>query len=129
MSTIRQQIADQIKADNAAFVVDTYPRSYPENLRAGGTYVQVYREAIRHTSEDALTVDLKAVVLVAKQDGPKAEDDLEGALDQVLLSVERFPGASWSEATRVVLGDKWNAYEVSVTVGINNAYRTLALNS
>ena len=119
----RDYIADKIKADNSAFIVDRYPREYPDNLSAGKTYVQVFREGVSRAN-DGLKHSLKVGVFVAKQEGNQAENDLEGALDQILLSLESLDGVSWEEAARVVYGGKWNAYEVSVALNTNNAYRT-----
>lgn len=125
---VRTHVADAIKADNPAFVVDPFPKVYPDNLATGRTYVQVYRETLTRAPE-ALGHALKVVVFVAKQGSAQAEDDLEGALDAVLLTIERMDGVQWSEASRVVLADAWNAYEVSVTVSSNNAYRSAILTS
>lgn len=123
--TVRQIIADQIKTDNPNFIVDQYPHSYPDNLGRGRTYVQVTRTSLERTAKD-LVHHMEIVVMVAKQEGDKAEDDLEGSLDDVLLSLERL-GLPWSDATRITLHDKWNAYAVSVDVPSDNIYKTAVL--
>ena len=122
----RDYIADKLKADHPDFVVDRYPRSGPENLARGRTYVQVYRTNVSRSAE-GLTHDLEIVVIVAKQVSNQAEIDLEGALDDVLVSLEDLDGVTWSAANRDIFLEQYGCYTITASLVTNNAYRTAVL--
>lgn len=129
MSTVREQIAEQIRADNPTFIVDAFPTSLPENMAAKGlkkTYVQVFRESLEPTNNGtSLLHSLKVTVFVAKQHTEIAENDLDEALDLVLLSLERLAGIVYTSAIRDVLQDKYNVYEISVSCTSQNVYKNI----
>ena len=124
--TVREQVADAIKADNAAFIVKAAPVSLPENLAAGKTYISVYRDSLDY-SPGSLTHNLKIVLIVAKQGTEAAETDLDGALDAVLLSIEAMPGVNWSTATRSTFAEKWQGYEIAASAASPNVYKSQLL--
>jgi hypothetical protein len=129
MSTVREQIAAQIRADNGTFIVQGFPTGLPENMAGKGpkkTYVQVYRENLAPANNGtSLIHTLKVTVIVSKQNTEEAETDLEAALDLVLLSLERLAGIVYTSVDRVVLQDKYNAYEISVSCTSPNVYKNL----
>lgn len=124
--TVRDDIEAQIKADNPNFIVKKFPDLYPENLGQGRTYVQIYRTDLEKGSPK-LTHAMKVTVIVALQDGNAAEDALEGALDQVLLSLQRMQTVNWTKASRAVVANKWNAYEIDVTAISADPYKAQVL--
>ncbi|RNL52736.1 hypothetical protein [Arthrobacter oryzae] len=96
MTTHRQIIADQLKADNPGFIVKAFAASAPDNLGKGKAQVSVYRDSLR-PNQNSLDSTLKVQVIANAGSTIAAEDDLDAALDQVILSLERIPGVNWTE--------------------------------
>jgi hypothetical protein len=124
LSTHRQIIADQIKADNPDFIVKAFPASAPDNLGKGKAQVSVYRESLKpnqNSLESSLAIEImtNAGITIA------AEDDLDSVLDQVILSIERIPGVLWTDAARTDFEDKYFGYKVTVTLSSPNVYKTI----
>jgi len=124
MSTHRQIIADQIKADNPQFAVVAFPNSAPTTVRTGSAYVSVFRESIK-PNQNSLESSLKVQVICNAGTTIASEDDLDAALDQVILSIERIPGVLWTEATRAVFDEKYFGYELAVTLSSPNVYKNI----
>lgn len=124
MSTHRQIIADQVKADSPDFIVKAFPASAPDNLGKGKAQVSVYRESIKpnqNSLESSLTVEImtNAGTTIA------AEDELDTVLDQVIFSIERIPGVLWTDATRTNFDEKFFGYKVTVTLASPNVYKSI----
>lgn len=125
MSAVREKIADQIKADNSAYIVKAFPASPPDNLGAGKVQVTVFRSTLT-PEKNNLTHDLEIVVITGASNITLAsEDALDAALDQILLSLERIPGVLWTSASREVFEEKFNGYKVTVQTQSPNVYKTL----
>lgn len=124
MSTHRQLIADQILADNPDFIVKAFPASAPTALGKGKAQISVFRESIK-PNQNSLESSLKIQVVCNAGYTIAAEDDLDAALDQVILSIERFPGVTWTEATRAVFDEKYFGYELTVTLSSPNVYKSI----
>lgn len=124
MTTQRELIADQIKADNSGFIVKAFLASAPDNLGAGKTFVSVYRESIK-PNQNNLEMDFSIEVMTPAGSTIAAEDALDVALDSVLLSLERIPGVLWSEAARTNFEDKYFGYKLSVSLTSPNVYKTI----
>jgi hypothetical protein len=127
MTTQRQLIADQIKRDNPGFTVKAFGAGAPDNLGAGKTFVQVYRESIK-PDQNNLQMDFFIEVMTPAGTTIAAEDALDVALDSVLLSLERIPGVLWSEAARTNFDDKYFGYKLSVNLTSPNVYKTIVRN-
>lgn len=125
MSTVRQIVADQIKADNPEFIVKGFPTTALDRIPAGKTSVQVYRDRLEPASNGtSLSHSLKIIVMVAKQGTEQAETDLEEALDLVLLSLERSRTVIYSSVDRDVVDDM-HLYVISAAASTTNHYKNL----
>ena len=124
MTTHRQIIADQIKADNPDFIVKAFPVQAPDNLGKGKPQVIVYRESIK-PNQNSLESTLKVQVICNAGYTIAAEDELDAALDQVILSIERIGGVLWTEATRAEFDEKYFGYELAVTLSSPNVYKSI----
>lgn len=124
MTTQRELIANQIKADNPAFAVKAFLASAPDGLGAGKTFVSVYRESIK-PNQNNLEMDFSIEVMTPQGTTVAAEDALDVALDSVLLSLERIPGVLWSEAVRTNFDDKYFGYKLSVNLTSPNVYKSI----
>lgn len=129
MSTVREQVADQIKTDNALYNVYPFPKSAPDNLGKTKVQVSVYRSDLQTLSENpnALQHNLIIEVLVGQTVGDKAEDALDDALDNVLLSLQRIQGAQWSTAERTVFDEKYIGYKINASAYSDNVYQSIVL--
>ena len=116
MTSIREQIADKIRADAqaAGILLDVYPFGYdPEELRRPA--VAVFRETVAQepaSLEHGFIIQVFGVQGVATQ---KTEDALDTLLDAVLVSLRRLDVVAFKEAKRQVLGDQFQGWEITVT--------------
>lgn len=124
MSGVATQIATQISDDNPTFTVRDYGAPLPENLGAGAVLVQVYRITLApHAQANVLTHTCRVELVVGSKDPAQAEASLEDALDEVLLSLQRMPGISWSTAERSVFNESMNGWTVTCSADSKNIYR------
>ena len=124
MSTVRGQVAAQITADNPAYIVKAFPAEGSVEVPAKKVQVNVYREALT-PDQNRLTHSLTVDVITGSGYSEVLEDQLEAALDQVLLSLERIPGIVWSTADRSVFGEKLNGYKIAVSCTSANFYKSI----
>lgn len=111
----RQDVTAQIKADNPSFLVHPFPLSAPENIPAGKVWVNVYRERFEVADNNSqITHFLKVLIVTPKRGTAAAEDELDNAIDAVMLSLEKMRDVYWQEAQRTIVGEKWDGYEVSL---------------
>lgn len=124
----RKDVAAKIKADNPTFIVHNFPVSAPENISAGKTVVHVYRESFAvNDSNSQITHFLKCIVITPKKGTAVAEDELDAAVDKVMLSLERLNDVYWQEATRDVINDQWEAYTISLQAIRPQTYKSQIL--
>lgn len=124
--TVRAQVAAHIKADlTANYVVRDYPVASPDNISANKVHVSVYRTELSVTAQ-ALTHTLEIDVLVGGTNGP-AEDNLDDALDDVLLSLQRMDGVTATSAQRMVFGESFIGYKIAADVASTNVYRAAVI--
>ncbi len=127
MSTPRQQVAEQIAADNPTWVVLPYP-SIPGQVARGKPVCSIWRSELapavpRQGLTHALTVNLYGPTT-----GKAAEDELDDYLDALLLSVERLPGFKFERATRQQFqNDTLSGWQLELTATSENVYRALIL--
>lgn len=128
MATPRTTVADQIKLDNATFIVADYP-TLPENLGKARVHVAVWRTDIKSVPEtpNVLEHPLTIQVVVPVTSGAIAESAADDALDAVLLSLQRIEGLSWSTAERSNFDDAFVGYQITASVFSSNIYRTAVL--
>lgn len=129
MATPRTTIANAIKADNATYIVCDYP-DLPENIPSGKAHVSVYRTDIKAAPNTPNVLEhlLNIQVLIPVTSGAAAENAADEALDNILLSLQRLEGVSWSTAERANFGDNaFIGYQITASIFSTNVYRTSVL--
>jgi hypothetical protein len=125
--TVREEIAAKIKADNASYSVHAFPVSPPENLAANKVFVSVYRESMTNAPQlAAVTQSLKLQVITAKTGTAIAENELEDALFEVLVSIASLNYVKWTTAERAIFAEKFIGYEVALEANTENIYKPSA---
>lgn len=117
----RQLIAQQIKADHDRMLV--CPWVYlPEQVTPGHPVVAVYRERMLRQGT-VLEHQLKLDLFISLTDGDEAEAEAEDALDDVLLSLQRIEGCTWSDVQRVTFGGDFAGYTVTASMHSTDIYK------
>lgn len=130
MSTPRKAVAAQIKADNPTFIVHDFPVSPPEGIPAGKVFVNVFRESFSvNDSNSQITHFLKVNIAIAKKMTSAAEDELDAAVDALMLSLEKLNDVYWQDATRDILGGNWESYTISLQAIRPQVYKSQLLTS
>jgi hypothetical protein len=121
----RKDVVAQIKADNPTFTVHDYPATAPLNLANGKVWVSVYREAFEvNGNATSITHNLKALIITSKSSSTKAEDELDAAVDKLMLSLERLPDVYWQDAKRTIVAEKFDGYEITLTAVRQQIYKS-----
>lgn len=121
MSSVREMIGTQISTDNPTYFVKTELASAPDNL--SGTRVHVFRSGLSK-SASSLTHECTVEVMIGKLN----EDELDDALDNILLSLQRIEGLDWSAVNRRIFDEKYHGYEITCSANSANVYRSAILN-
>lgn len=115
LPTARQQLAAKIELDNPSITAYPYIMQ-PENVTLGRPVASVYRSTLANaTQSNVLRHDVTIDLFVALTDGAEAEAEAEDALDAVLLTLQRTPGVTWSEARRVNFGEAFAGYTITAS--------------
>ena len=126
--SVRQEVADKLSADNPTFMVKAHPVSAPDGIPAGKVWVNVYRESFVVADSDGyITHNLKVSVAISKANSDAAENELDAALDAVLHSLQPMPDVYWQEATRIILAEKYDAYEITLQAVRPHVYKSALL--
>lgn len=130
MATPRTTIKNAIKADNPAFIVDSYP-NLPDHLGKGKVHVSVWRTDLKTYPQqpNALEHSLNIQIAIPLTTGDTAEDAADEAIDAVLLSLQRIEHLSWSTAERVSFDEAFIGYKITASATSINPYRTAVLES
>lgn len=127
MSTLREQVAAQIAADNPTWKVWAYPDA-PTNVAAGVPVVSVWREVMNaHPDSPALALEhgLKINLYLSKTAGTAAELECDNALDAVMFSLQKMPNLRFVKATREAFRDGTLAgWQLEAAGTSKNPYRT-----
>lgn len=124
----RKEVAAKIKADNPTFIVHNYPVAAPENIPTGKIFVSVYRDGFTvNDSNSQITHNLKALVVIPKQGTAIAEDELDAAVDKVMLSLEALSDVFWQGAVRTVVAEKFEGYEITLQALRPQVYKSQLL--
>ena len=124
----RQDVAASLKADNPTFLVHEYPKSAPDNVPAGKVWINVYRESFSvNDSNSQITHFLKVLVITPKSDSAVAENELDAAVDKVMISLEKLSDVYWQEAQRTIIADKYQGYEISLEAIRPQVYKSQIL--
>lgn len=105
MSTPRQILADQIIEDHTLKGYKVYPYPYfPSEVRK--PVIAVWRTDLSPNAESPnfLVHPLLVQIYGGKTVGEAVEDELEAALDDVMLSLQRVEGITFDGAERTVFG-------------------------
>lgn len=115
LPTARQQIAAKIMEDHAG--ITAYPWvMQPEQVTLGKPVASVYRDTLANQAQaNVLRHDVTIDLYIGLTDGAEAEAEAEDALDQVLTTLQRMPGVTWTEAKRVTFGTDFAGYSISAS--------------
>lgn len=123
--TPRQFLADHFREQHPGWDVRDWPAA-PQRLGKGDVMLSIWRSDLR-PSQTVLGLEHELTIHVY---GPKAtysaetEAELDDLIDEVLLTVERFPGAHFNSAARRNFeDDAFTGFEVMVTMISGNHYR------
>lgn len=126
--SVRSEVAAKLKADNPTFTVKAHPVSAPDAIPTGKVWINVYRESFKVADSNGyITHNLKVSVAIPKTNSEAAENELDAAVDAVMLSLESMNDVFWQEATRNILGDKFEAYEISLQAVRPQIYKSQLL--
>lgn len=124
----RKDVAAKIAADNPTFIVHNFPVSAPENIPTGKVFVSVYRDGFSVNDQNSqITHNLKALVVIPKKGTAIAEDELDAAVDKVMLALEALKDVFWQSAERTVVADTWEGYEISLQAIRPQVYKSQLL--
>jgi hypothetical protein len=126
----RKDVAAKIRTDNPTFIVHDFPVSAPENIPTGKVFVSVYRDGFSvDNSNSQITHTLKCLVVIPKKGTAAAEDELDAAVDKVMLSLEAMRDVYWQTADRTVVAETWEGYEISLQAVRAQVYKSQILSS
>lgn len=98
--TARGYVADQVKADQARWIVHPYPMT-PDNVTKDRPVVSVWRgDLVPGSSAFNLRHNLTIHLYGAKTAKGAAETELDGLLDELMLSLQRLALFTWTNAER-----------------------------
>ena len=122
--TVRELIAEQIKADSPTYVVKPYAAAKPEVEKPT---VYVYRETLTNSPQTASVMsELKVALMVPGLPSVANENALEDFLYDVLVSINALNFTQWSKAERTTFFESYSGYEISVQANTENIYKPSA---
>ena len=123
--TPRQQLAEQFRTDHPGWLVSDFP-DVPKQVVKGRPVVSVWRsELVPASNRTNLTHEITINGYGAKTVGAGAEDELDDLLDDLLLSLERFPGFILTRASRQSFAkDSIAGWQITGSVLSPNVYRS-----
>lgn len=129
MSTPRQQLAAQFKADHPEWVVNAYPMT-PSRVTPNKPVISVFRTDIAVAANvQALEHTLTIHAYGAKVVDAAAEDEQDNLIDGIMLSLERFKGFKLGKASRAAFNENTIAgWEITGTCLSANVYRATVQN-
>ena len=124
MTTARGMIADQIRQDHTSWDVRAYGY-LPGNVSLKKPVVAVWRTDLRPGSSSlkmahALTINLYG----SKTAGEDVEEELDGLLDDLMLSLQRVDQFRFTEAARTTWG-QLSGWQVTGAMEPDNPYPSI----
>jgi hypothetical protein len=120
VSTPRQQLAAQLRTDNAGWDVYEWPAKLTELRKPTAV---VYRTALAPVT-GGLSHDLDLEVYGLRSDsGPETEDALDNLLDAAMLSLQRLPGVAVVKATRTTFADVFQGWALELRWTSSDIYK------
>ncbi|MFF2842702.1 hypothetical protein [Paenarthrobacter sp. NPDC057981] len=119
--TVRETIAEQIKADSPEYVVKAFSAAKPEINKPT---VFVWRENLTNSPQTAsVTHDLRVALMVPGPQTEAKENELEDLLHAVLVSINSLTFTQWDNCDRATFFDNWIGYEITVIANTDNIYK------
>lgn len=118
----RVLVANRIKADNEEF--DVRPYGYvPANVKGTKHVVSVWRTDLTPAATSLnLVHDLTVNAYGSKTAGEDVEEELDGLLDLVMLSLQRLPGFTFRSASRTVWTGNISGWQITGQMESANVY-------
>ena len=126
MATPRTTIADQLRADHPDHKVYAYPYA-PSEVRAN--VIAVWRTDVNPHPNSAnylrhsLTINAYGAATLEE----RAEAELDDLLDDILLSLQRVDGVTFTSAERTVYAESFQGWTVKATADSPNVYKSTVL--
>lgn len=125
--TARGEVAQQIKTDQPAWTVEAWPY-LPTQVGKGKIIVAVWRSDLNPAPDDFLAHEVTINLYGAKAAEEAAETELDGALDEVLLSLQRLDFVTFKTATRQEFdGGVIAGWQITATLITTNTYKQALL--
>lgn len=121
MATPRQTLAAQLIADYPGHKVYAYPYA-PAEIRANVIAVWRTDMAPHPTSPKLLRHSLTINAYGKATLEERAEAELDDLLDDIMLSLQRIDGVTFTSAERTVYADNFQGWTVKVTADSPNVY-------
>lgn len=124
MTTARSLVAAQLRTDHAAWDVRAYGY-FPGNVTTKKPVVSVWRTDLRPGSNSLkLTHDLTVNLYGSKTAGEDVEEELDGLLDALMLSLQRIDPFRFVTAARTTWG-QLSGWQVTGYMEPDNPYAPL----
>jgi hypothetical protein len=125
MTTAREMVAAQIRQDHSSWDVRAYPY-VPTNVTTKKPVVAVWRTDLSPGSNSTklrhpVTVNLYG----SKTAGDAVEEELDGLLDEVMLSLQRLDHFTWETAARTTWKDTISGWQITGYMEPNNTYASI----
>lgn len=120
--TARVVVRDQLRADLPGWDVRAYG-FIPGNVRRDKPVVSVWRTDLAPISGDSLNLLHPVTVNLygSRTAGEEVEEELDGLLDLLMLSLQRLDKFTWSGATRTVWG-KLSGWQITGSLTAPDQY-------
>ena len=124
-ATARGLVAAQLRADRDSWDVRAYPY-FPANVTTKKPVVSIWRRdllpgATTLTLRHPLTVNLYG----SRTAGEDVEDELDGLLDELMVSLQKVQEFAWEAAARTTWG-QLSGWQITGHMEPNNPYPALA---
>lgn len=126
MATPRTTVAAQLMADHPTHKVYAYPYA-PTEVRANVIAVWRTDMAQHPTSPKLLRHSLTINAYGKATLEERAEAELDDLLDDIMLSLQRIEGVTFTSAERTVYADNFQGWTVKVTADSPNVYTETVL--
>lgn len=125
MTTARGMVAAQIRQDHSSWDVRAYPH-VPTNVTTKKPVVAVWRTDLTPASNSTklrhpVTVNLYG----SKTAGEAVEEELDGLLDEVMLSLQRLDQFTWTDASRTTWTGNVSGWQITGYLEPLNTYSSI----
>lgn len=118
---VRVQVAQQLRQDLPKWDVRSYPY-FPPNVSTRKPVVAVWRpDILPGDNSTQLRHPVTVNLYGSKTEGEAVENELDGLLDLVLLSLQRMDRLEWESAARTTWG-QLTGWQITGHMKTNNIY-------